>query len=66
MPKATSPTDRRTKAGKRRVNGFYDWKDLAQAAYKKQLAPKEVASWGGIVETAYKKQLALKEKTSGK
>jgi cytochrome c-type biogenesis protein CcmH/NrfG len=45
MPKATRVDDRRTKAGRRHANGYpqysrpESWKDLAQAAYKKQLEP---------------------------
>jgi hypothetical protein len=42
MPKATRVDDRRTKAGKRYVHGL-SWASLAQAAYEKQLAPKEKA-----------------------
>lgn len=52
MPEATSPTDR-TNVGRKHFNVIENvrhpqeaktWKDLAQAAYKKQLAPREKPS----------------------
>lgn len=59
MPKAVRVDDRRTRAGRRYVNGLSlrpeSWKGLAQAAYKKQLAPKgEGALRGAFSKSPYR------------